>query len=68
MRTLLIVILWCILFMMCWPLALLLIIFYPIIWLILLPFRIIGFTVEAVFKLIGEILMLPFRIVKGLAK
>jgi hypothetical protein len=68
MKTLLVVILWCVLFVLCWPLALLLIIFYPIIWLLLLPFRILGFTVDAVFKLIGEILSLPFRIVKAIAK
>jgi hypothetical protein len=68
MKTLLIAILWCILFVLCWPLALILIILYPIIWLLLLPFRILGFTVEAVLKLIGEILALPFRIVKAIAK
>lgn len=68
MRILLVVILWFVLFAICWPLALLLIIFYPIIWLLLLPFRLVGITVEAVFKLIGEILALPFRIVKAIAK
>jgi hypothetical protein len=68
MKTLLIAMLWCILFVLCWPLALILIILYPIIWLLLLPFRILGFTVEAVLKLIGEILALPFRIVKAIAK
>jgi hypothetical protein len=66
MRTLLVVILWCILFVMCWPLALLLIFLLPIIWLILLPFRILGFTIEAIFKLITAIITLPFRIVKGI--
>lgn len=66
MRTLLVIILWCILFVMCWPLALLLIVLLPIIWLILLPFRIIGFTLEAVFKLIGAIIAFPFRIIKGI--
>ena len=67
MRTFLVVILWCILFVMCWPLALVLLFLLPLIWLILLPFRILGFTIEAVFKLIGAIITLPFRIVRGLS-
>jgi hypothetical protein len=66
MRTLLAIILWCILFVMCWPLALVLIFLLPLIWLILLPFRIIGFTLEVVFKLISAILLFPFRIVKAI--
>jgi hypothetical protein len=44
----------------------LLLIFFPIIWLILLPFRIVGLTLEVLFKLIGAILMFPFRVVKAL--
>jgi hypothetical protein len=43
-------------------LALFILVFFPLIWLLLLPFRIVGFTLEAVFKLIGTILMLPFRL------
>ena len=61
-------ILWVILLILCWPLALVLIILYPIIWLLALPFRLIGITVEAVFKLIRELLMLPFRVVRGLTR
>ena len=60
--------LWVILFIICWPLALVLIILYPVIWLLSLPFRLLGITVEAVFKLIRELLMLPFRVVRGLTR
>jgi hypothetical protein len=52
----------CILFVLCWPFALVLLFLLPIIWLILLPFKIIGFSIEIVFKLTGAILMLPFRL------
>ena len=62
MRTLIAILLWCILLIMCWPLALILIFLLPIIWLILLPFKIVGFTLEVVFKLISGILLFPFRI------
>ncbi len=60
--------LWVILLVLCWPLALILIVLYPIICLLALPFRLIGITVEAVFKLIRELLMLPFRVVRGLTR
>lgn len=66
MRTLLALLLWCLLFVICWPLALLALILFPFVWLILLPFRIVGFTIEIVFKLIGAILLFPFRVVKAL--
>ena len=55
-------ILWLILFYFSWPLALIALILYPIIWLFLLPFRIFGFAVEGVFKLLRSIIMLPGRI------
>jgi hypothetical protein len=66
MKTLIAILLWCILFVFCWPLALAMIFLLPIIWLILLPFRIIGFTLEVVFKLIGAILLFPFKVIKAL--
>lgn len=66
MKTLLTIILWCLLFVLCWPLALIMLIAFPFVWLILLPFRILGFTIEAVFKFIGAVLMLPFRLVKAI--
>lgn len=66
MRTFLVIILWCLLFVICWPLALAALFLFPLIWLILLPFRIVGLTLGLVFKLIGAILMFPFRIVKAI--
>ncbi|MFZ5971605.1 MAG: hypothetical protein ACOYXA_08425 [Bacteroidota bacterium] len=65
MKTLIAFLLWLILFALCWPLALLFVFLFPLVWLLLLPFRIIGFTIEAVFKLIGAILMFPFRVVRA---
>jgi len=56
--------LWCILFVLCWPLALLALVLYPIVWLLLLPFRIVGITVGGVLALIGSIIMLPARILR----
>ncbi|MBS1555891.1 MAG: hypothetical protein JSU09_13280 [Bacteroidetes bacterium] len=58
------ILLWFILLMMCWPVALALIFILPIIWLLLLPFRIVGFTLELIFKLISSILLLPFKLLK----
>jgi hypothetical protein len=58
-------VLWCFLFMMCWPLALLALIAYPFIWLILLPFRIAGIAVHGVFSLLTAIFMLPVRLLRG---
>ena len=57
--------LWCVLLIFCWPLALLFIFLYPIVWLILLPFRILGFAVEGVLELIRAITMLPARVLGG---
>jgi hypothetical protein len=57
--------LWCVLLIFCWPLALLFIFLYPIVWLILLPFRILGFAVEGVLELIRAIIMLPARVLGG---
>lgn len=62
MRAVIAILLWCILLVMCWPIALVLIFLLPLFWLILLPFRIVGFTIETVFKFIGAVLMFPFRI------
>jgi len=56
------ILLWFILLVLCWPLALALLFLYPLIWILLLPFRLLGFAVEGVFQLIGAIFMLPARI------
>ena len=57
--------LWCILLVLCWPLALLALIAYPFVWLISLPFRIIGITLTGVFALLSAIFMLPARVLRG---
>lgn len=59
--------LWCILLVLCWPLALLALIVYPVVWLLLLPFRLIGIAVEGVLGLVWAIVTLPFRVVQRLA-
>ncbi len=59
--------LWLILFVLCWPLALLALIVYPFVWLLLLPFRLIGITVDAVFDLLKALLHLPARLLRGSA-
>ncbi|HVM75911.1 MAG TPA: hypothetical protein VMT75_09735 [Candidatus Saccharimonadales bacterium] len=57
--------LWCILFVICWPLALLALVLYPLVWLLLLPFRIVGIAVGGVLDLIKAILFLPARVLRG---
>ncbi len=57
--------LWLILFVLCWPVALLALIAYPFVWLLLLPFRLIGITVDAVFDLLKALLHLPARLLGG---
>ena len=57
--------LWCLLFVVCWPLALLALILYPIVWLVLLPFRIVGIAVGGVFELLRAIMFLPARVLRG---
>jgi hypothetical protein len=58
-------ILWCILLVVCWPLALLALVLYPIVWLFLLPFRIVGIAVHGVFELLRALLFLPARVLRG---
>jgi len=57
--------LWCILFLLCWPLALLALIAYPLVWLFSIPFRIVGITLGGVFALLSAILFLPVRLLRG---
>ena len=54
--------LFCLLFVLCWPLALLALVLYPLVWLLMLPFRLVGIAVDAVFDLIRAVLFLPVRI------
>ena len=58
--------LWCILLVICWPLAVVALIFYPIIWLVLLPFRIVGVAVGGVLHLIWALFALPAKLVKAI--
>jgi hypothetical protein len=55
---------WCILFVMCWPLALAALVLYPILWVLLLPFRIVGIAVGSVLALVWALVVLPARIVE----
>jgi hypothetical protein len=59
--------LWLILLFLCWPLALLALILYPLVWLVLLPFRLVGIAFEGVFALLRAIVMLPARLIGGRA-
>ena len=53
---------WVLLLMVCWPIALLALLIYPVVWLVLLPFRLLGIGVDAVFNLLEAIVMLPARV------
>ena len=57
--------LWLLLLVVCWPLALLALLLYPIVWLVLLPFRLVGVAVEGVFELLRAIILLPARVLGG---
>ncbi|HSB18426.1 MAG TPA: hypothetical protein VLD85_00300 [Anaeromyxobacteraceae bacterium] len=57
--------LWLLLFIVCWPLALLALVLYPLVWIVLLPFRLLGVAVEGVFSLLRAILTLPGRLLGG---
>ena len=59
--------LWCILFVLCWPLALFALVLYPIVWLLLLPFRLLGIAIEGALGLVWTIVTLPFRVIRRLA-
>ncbi len=60
--------LWLLLLFFCWPLALLALVLYPIVWLLLLPFRIVGIAVDGVLELVKSIIFLPARILRGPAR
>jgi len=57
--------LWLLLLVFCWPLAVLVLVLYPVVWLLLLPFRLIGIAVDGVFEFLKAILLLPARILRG---
>jgi hypothetical protein len=65
MRSLLVVVAWCVLFVLCWPLALLALVAWPFVWLLSLPFRLVGIAFEALFALLRAVLLLPARLLGG---
>jgi len=58
---------WCVLLVICWPLALLALFLYPIVWLLLLPFRIVGIAVNGILEVVKAIIFLPARVLRGRA-
>jgi hypothetical protein len=62
MKVLILLVGWCILFVLCWPVALLALILFPVVWLVSLPLRLIGITVGAIFALVRALLFLPARL------
>jgi hypothetical protein len=57
--------LWVLLFLLCWPLALLAVVLYPVVWLLLLPFRLVGIAVEGALGLVKAVVLLPVRLLGG---
>ncbi len=68
MRLFIGVVLWCLLFVFSWPLAILALVIYPFVWLISLPLRLVGITIGAAFAILRAILYLPARLLSGKAK
>lgn len=58
--------LWCLLLVICWPLALIALVVYPVVWLLLLPLRIVGIAVGGVFRLLEAVFLLPVRLVRAI--
>ena len=65
MKTLIAVSAWCLLLLLCWPLALLALVLWPVAWLLSLPFRLVGITFSALFAFLRALLMLPARLLGG---
>ena len=57
-------VLWCFLLILCWPLAIVMLILFPLVWLLLLPFKILGFTIELLFKVVTAVIMFPFKVLR----
>lgn len=57
--------LWLLLLILCWPLALLALVLYPLVWLVSLPFRLVGIAVDGIFELLRSIILLPARLLRG---
>jgi hypothetical protein len=65
--SLLAIVAWCLLFVLCWPLALLALVLWPLAWLLSLPFRLVGITLDAAFAFLKALLFLPARLLRGAA-
>jgi hypothetical protein len=65
MKTLTVLLVWCVLFVLCWPLAILALLLWPFVWLLSLPFRLVGITFTALFAFLAALLMLPARLLGG---
>jgi hypothetical protein len=57
--------LWCLLLVLCWPLALLALVLYPFVWIVLLPFRLVGIAVTGILELVRAVILLPARVLRG---
>jgi len=57
-------VLWFFLLILCWPLAIVMLILFPLVWLLLLPFKILGFTIELLFKVVSAMIMFPFKVLR----
>jgi hypothetical protein len=57
--------LWCVLLIVCWPIALLAVVLYPFVWLLLIPFRLLGIAVDGVLELVGATIRLPARVLRA---
>jgi hypothetical protein len=57
--------LWCLLFVLCWPLALVALVLYPVVWVLLLPFRLVGIAVGGALELVSAIILLPVRVMRA---
>ena len=60
--------LWCILLFLCWPLALIALVLYPVVWILLLPFKIVGIAVGGVLELVWAVVILPARVLRGITR
>lgn len=67
-KTMLTFVLWLVLFVLCWPLALAALLLYPLVWLVLLPFRLLGMAVSGVLQLVWEVVTLPVTILRNLTR
>lgn len=57
-------VLWCLLLILCWPLAIIMLFVLPLLWLLLLPFKILGFTIELIFKFLTAVILFPFKVLR----